>query len=150
MATDFVSKVVEGPLGSDAVVVPKVAAAAIDLWSPVILAAPGTGEDEARVDNVAGITNKVYGVVCGPLRASGKAADAAGDKVDVCISGRCKLRVDGNAANIAVNDLLISHASGYAQKQASTGYVFAMAEYASTVDGDVIPALVGWHATVTA
>jgi hypothetical protein len=120
------------------------------MWAPVILAAPGTGEDLARVDNVAGITNKVFGVVVGPLKASGKAADAAGDKVDVVTYGPCKIKVDGNAANIGVNDALISHASGYAQKVASTGYPFALAEHTSTVDGDVIPGFVGWHSTVTA
>jgi hypothetical protein len=139
MATDFLPKIVEGPISTEAVVVPRVAAGAIEMWAPVILSAPGTGEDIARVDNVAGITNKVFGVVVGPLKASGKAADAAGDKVDVVTYGPCKIRVDGNAANIAVNDALISHASGYAQKVAATGFPFALAEHTSTVDGDVIP-----------
>jgi len=76
-------KIVEGPISEDAVVVPAVAAGAIEMWAPVILAAAGSGEDLPRVDNVAGITNKVYGVVVGTPKASGKAADAAGDKVNV-------------------------------------------------------------------
>ncbi len=150
MATDFLDKIVEGPTGTEAVIVPAVAAGAINLWAPVILAAAGTGEDLPRVDNVAGITNKVYGVVVGPVLASGKAADAAGDKVNVCVQGWCKVKVDGAAANIAIGDPLISHASGLAQKVATTGYPFALAGHASTVDGDVIPAFVGFHATVTA
>ncbi len=150
MATDFLPKIVEGPIGTEAEVVSAFAAGAIEMWAPVILAAAGTGEDLPRVDNVAGLTNKVYGVVVGPLRASGKAADAAGDKVNVVIHGWTKVKVDGNAANIAIGDILISHASGYAQKQASTGYAFGLAGHASTVDGDVIPAFVGFHATVTA
>jgi len=143
-------KIVEGPISEDAVVVPAVAAGAIEMWAPVILAAAGSGEDLPRVDNVAGITNKVYGVVVGTPKASGKAADAAGDKVNVQVYGWGKVRVDGNAANIAINDALISHASGYAQKVAATGYPFALAGHASTVDGDIIPAFIGWHSTVTA
>jgi hypothetical protein len=150
LATDFMDKIVEGPIDTDARVVSAIAAGAIEMWAPVILAAAGTGEDLPRVDNVAGITNKVYGVVCGPLKASGKAADAAGDKVNVVVAGWGKVKVDGNAANIAVNDILISHASGYAQKQAATGYAFALAGHASTVDGDIIPAFIGFYATVTA
>lgn len=143
-------KIVEGPIGTEADVVSAVAAGAIDLWSPVILVAAGSGEDLPRVDTVDAITGKVYGVVVGPKLSSGKAADAAGDKVNVCTGGWCKLKVDGNAANIAIGDYLISHATGVAQKAASTGFPFAMAGHASTVDGDIIPAFVGIHATVVA
>lgn len=141
-------KIVEGPIGTEGVVVSAVAAGAIDLWSPVILAAAGSGEDLPRVDTVNAITGKVYGVVVGPKLASGKAADAAGDKVNVCTYGWCKVKVDGVAVNIAIGDYLISHATGVAQKAAATGFPFAMAGYASTVDGDIIPAFVGIHATV--
>lgn len=151
MATDFLPSIVEGPIGSEGIVVSMIAAAAIELYAPIILTAAGTGEDLPRVTNVGGITDKVKGVIVGPVLASGKAADAAGDKVNVCIFGWCKLRVDGNAVNIAINDLLISHAAGYAQKAAATGYPFALAGHASTVDGDIIPAfVVGGPATVVA
>jgi hypothetical protein len=150
MATDFLPKIIEGPIDTSAIVEARIAAGAIEMWAPVILSAPGTGEDLARVDNVAGITNKVHGIVCGPLKASGKAADAAGDKVNVVTFGPVKMKVDGNAANIAVGDALISHAAGYSQKVAATGYPFAQAEHTSTVDGDIIPGFVGFHSTVTA
>ncbi len=150
MATDFLPKIVEGPIDTNAVVEGRIAAGALDLWAPVILSAPGTGEDLARVDNVAGITSKVHGVICGPLKPSGKAADAAGDKVNVVTFGPTKIKVDGAAANIAVGDALMAHASGYAQKVAATGFPFAQAEHTSTVDGDVISGFVGWHSTVTA
>ena len=150
LATDFYPKIIEGPIGREGVVVPAVAAAAIDLWAPVILTAAGTGELLPRVTNCSGITDKVYGVVVGPVLASGKAADAAGDKVNVCTGGWCKIKVDGNAAAIAIGDYLISHAAGVAQKAAATGFPFAMAGHASTVDGDIIPAFVGIAATVVA
>ena len=150
LATDFYPKIIEGPIGREGVVVSAVAAAAIDLWAPVILTAAGTGELLPRVTNCSGITDKVYGVVVGPVLASGKAADAAGDKVNVCTGGWCKIKVDGNAANIAIGDYLISHASGVAQQAAATGFPFAMAGHASTVDGDIIPAFVGIGATVVA
>ncbi len=154
MATDFMSKIVEGPIDTAAEVVEMVAAGPIALWSPVILAAPGTDEDMPRVDTVNAITGKVHGVVVGPLLPSGMAADAAGDKVNVCIKGWCKVRVDGVAAAIAVGDYLISHAAvsgvGVAQKAAATGFPFAQAGHASTVDLDIIPACVGVAATVVA
>lgn len=148
MATDFMPKIVEGPIGTEGTVVPAVAAAAIELWAPVVLTDPGSGEDLPRVTNVSGLTDKVYGVAVGPKLASGKAADAAGDKVNIVVGGWSKIKVDGNAANIAIGDYLISHASGVAQKAAATGFPFAMAGHASTVDGDIIPAFVGIHATV--
>ncbi len=150
MATDFLPKVVEGPIGADGDVVSMVAAGAIDIWAPVILVAPGTGEDLPRVDTVNAITGKVFGVAVGPVRVSGKAADAAGDKVNVCFKGWCKCKVDGNAANIAVGDYLISHATGVAQKAAATGFPFASAGHTSTVDLDIIPVCVGVAATVVA
>jgi hypothetical protein len=150
MATDFLPKIVEGPIGTEGVVVSAVAAAAIELWAPVILTAAGTGEDLPRVTNCSGITDKVYGVAVGPNLASGKAADAAGDKVNILVYGWGKIKVDGNAANIAIGDYLISHASGVAQKAAATGFPFAIAGHTSTVDLDVIPAFIGIHATVVA
>jgi len=150
MATESLPKIVEGPIDADARIVSMIASGAIDMWSPVVLAAAGSGEDMPRIDTVNALTGKVYGVVVGPVKASGKAADAAGDKVNVCIGGWCKCKVDGNAANIAVGDYLISHATGVAQKAAATGYPFAMAGAASTADGDIIPVCVGAHATVVA
>ncbi len=150
MATDFEPVITEGPLGTEATVVAAFAASAIEMWAPVILVTAGTSEDLPRVDNVSGLTSKVWGVVVGTPKASGKAADVAGEKVNVVTYGWTKLKVDGNAANIAIGDVLISHAAGYAQKVASTGFPFALAGHSSTVDGDIIPAFIGFHATVTA
>jgi hypothetical protein len=148
MATELVPKIFEGPIGKEAVVVEAIAAGAIPLWSPVVLTSPGTGEDLPRVTTVNGLTGHVFGVAVGPKLASGNAADAAGDKVYVCVFGWCKVKVDGNAANIAIGDYLISHATGVAQKAAATGFPFAIAGAASTADGDIIPCFVGIHATV--
>ena len=78
----------------------------------------------------------------------------------VCVFGRCKCRVDGNADNIAIGDGLVTHnADGYAQladvdagstpSQTSinaaiqhAGAIFAIALHASTADGDIIPVFV--------
>ena len=150
MATEHISKIVEGPIGTEGIVVQAVAAAQIPLWSPVILTTAGSGEDLPRVTTVNAITGKVFGIAVGPKLASGYAADAAGDKVNILVFGWGKVKVDGNAANLAIGDYLISHATGVAQKAAATGFPFAMAGAASTVDGDIIPAFVGIHATVVA
>lgn len=148
--TERITSIVEGPIGTEGIVVPAVAAGAIPLWSPVILTTAGSGEDLPRVTTVNAITGKVFGVVVGPKLASDDAADAAGDKVNVCVFGWCKCKVDGKAVTIAIGDYLISHATGVAQKAAATGFPFAMAGYASTADGDVIPIFVGIAATVVA
>lgn len=72
------------------------------------------------------------------------AAAASGEDVDVCMFGPCLLRVDGNAANIAVGDWLEVHATtGYGGKRAlSDGTTFrelvGWALEASTADADEI------------
>jgi hypothetical protein len=63
--------------------------------------------------------------------------------------GPCKVKVDGNAANIAIGDALMAHATGLAQKAdagrttviAGSG-IFAVAWGAATADGDIIPAFI--------
>lgn len=150
--TESLTHIVEGPIGTEAIVIDAVAAGAIDLWHPVILAAAGTGEDLPRV-NVTATANDplVYGVVVGPKLASGKAADAAGNKVNIVRLGRCKCVVDGKTVNIAIGDALVTIVTtGHGAKIDLTGTVnaallqkllavFATALKASTADGDTIP-----------
>jgi len=149
--TESMTAIVEGPIGTEAVVLDAVAAGAIDLWHPVILVAAGSGEDLPRVNATSSANDPLaYGVVVGPKLASGKAADAAGDKVNIVRLGRCKCVVDGNSVNIAIGDALVTATSGHGVKVDLTGTVnaallqkllavFATALKASTADGDTIP-----------
>lgn len=77
-------------------------------------------------------------------------AAAAGEMVDVCMAGICPLKVDGNAANIAVRDSIVAHDNtGFGQKAAGGAagnrVCIAIALEASTADGDVIPVQVAPH-----
>jgi len=159
-------EVVEGVLDDDAIVEDFISDELVQLWAPVILVAAGTGEDMPRVEPIdTAHTLTVVGVCVGPLRdATNKyAATAAGQVVQVCVFGRCKCKVDGNAANIAIGDALSTHnADGVAQKTSVdvTATVneanveaaiknsmsrFAKALKASTADGDIIPVFVNTH-----
>lgn len=75
---------------------------------------------------------------------------AAGEMVDVCMSGICQLKVDGNAANIAVRDSIVAHDNtGLGQKAAGGAagnrVCIGVALAASTADGDIIPVQVAPH-----
>lgn len=153
--SDQMPLIVEGPIGTEAVIVEAIANGAINLWYPVILASAGTGEDLPRVtQTTSGNDPLVYGVAVGPKRASGLAADAAGDKVLVCVFGRAKCIVAGKTVNIAIGDALVTEATnGRAVKLDITGTVnatllqkilaaFAKALKASSADGDIIPVFV--------
>ena len=60
----------------------------------------------------------------------------------VCTNGRCKVRVDGNAANIAIGDPLTADAvDGQAELAVAGDHVFARALQASTVATDFILSL---------
>jgi len=139
---ELLPKIFEGPIGSAAVVVDAIAAGALDLWSPVILVAKGAGEDSARVNSTTTANSTaVYGVIVGPVRASGKAADAAGDKVNVCVFGPCKVKV---AAALAVGALIATSATA-GQAGAATpaiGAVLAKLLDASGAAGDIVPCFV--------
>jgi hypothetical protein len=139
---ELLPKIFEGPVGSEATVIDAVAAGAIDLWSPVILVTPGTGEDLARVSTTTTANNVLcFGIVVGPVKASGKAADAAGDKVNVCISGRCKVKV--NAA-LAVGAMIATTTTAGKAGAATPaiGAVIAKLLAASGADGDIVPCFV--------
>lgn len=139
---ELLPKIVEGPIGPAAVVVDAVAAGPIDLWSPVILVTPGAGEDLARVQTTTSANNVLcYGVVVGPIRSSGKAADAAGDKVNVCVFGPCKVKV--NAA-LAVGAMIATTTTAGKAGAATPaiGAVIGKLLVASGADGDIVPCFV--------
>lgn len=163
MATHYYKNITTGPLDQDAIVESFIAEEAnILLWSPVALVAAGTGEYMARAGPTATANDpKVIGVVVGPLKDAENlyASLAAGDAIQVCTHGKCKVRVDGTDA-IAVGDALVSYAADYyaALMAADAGatYVqadvntllgvlqsgFAKALYAATVDADIIACFV--------
>jgi len=139
---ELLPKIFEGPVGPEAVVIDCIAAGAIDLWAPVIVVAPGSGEDLARVNTTASANSTaVVGVVVGPIKASGKAADAAGDKVNVCVFGRCKVKV---AAALAVGALIATSTTAGKAGAAtpSVGAVLGKLLAASGADGDIVPCFV--------
>jgi len=139
---ELLPKIVEGPIDTAAVVEPFIAAGAIDLWSPVIWVAPGTGEDLARVQaTTTANSTAVAGIVVGPIRASGKAADAAGDKVNVVVFGPCKVKV---AAALAVAALIATSATAGKAGAATPaiGAVLGKLLAASGADGDIVPCFV--------
>ena len=176
-ATHYLSHITTGPITDDAIVETFLAEeASIKLWSPVALVAAGSGEHIARAGPTANAADpKVIGVVVGPLKDAENllACTAAGQAIQVCTRGPCKVRVDGTDA-IDIGDALVSYAGDYyaklmvadpdfptggdttyytatieaamendlvlmiAQMQAG----FAIALYAGTVDGDIIPCFV--------
>ena len=149
--SESLPSIVEGPIGTDAVVVSAKAGGAIDLWTPVIVTVGPTETDPVTVTTTTTPDDpKVYGVVVGPKLASGKAADAEGDKVNVVKAGQAKLKVNGNTVNIAIADALVTDTNGLGVKLDISGTVnaallqkmlaaFAKALKVSTADGDIIP-----------
>lgn len=112
----------------------------------------------------------VIGIAVGPLRdaENGYVSDAAGQAIQVLTFGKGKCKVDGNSGNIAIGDSLTPHdTDGIAQLadvdvagsfnqttlQACLqllAAIFAVALYASTADGDIIPVkVVGSRGTIT-
>lgn len=163
MATESFPNIQEGGLSDGAIIETFRAAGAIDLWSPVVLVAAGSGENFPRVDDTTNLGDEdAIGIAVGPKRASGKAADAAADSVQVCVFGMCKGKVDGNAANIGLGDFLqtgddpgtaeklapfdspatFTEAGLQAELDLKMGKTLGKALKASTVDGDIIPVFV--------
>jgi len=156
--SESLTHIVEGAVGKEGIIIDCVAGGEIALWAPVTLAAAGTGEDLPRVTTTTTAADrKVLGVAVGPKRASGKAADAAGDLVKVQVFGRAKVKVDGttaiaigdglvtkNAAGVAVKASALDAPSSYAEATVQAELdkldaIFAVAWKASTADGDIIP-----------
>lgn len=129
----------------DAVTRNAIADEAIAIYSPVIRVTAGTGELEDRVE-----PNNTQGAVCAGIVVDGSnrgyaggsdenAASAAGEAVEVCTHGRCKVRVNGSTGAIAVNDpLTIDAADGFAEKAAAGDFVIGYAKQASTGASDYI------------
>lgn len=146
--TDLYTGLENGPTdGGTAgnIVIEAIADEAIDLGSPVIIVAPGTGERLPRVEpndtqgaHAFGVV--VSGVVDGTFSGSDQsAADAAGEAVSVCILGRCKVHVNGNTAAILVGSkLTIDAVDGIAELAAAADEVFGRAQQASTGASDFI------------
>jgi len=109
-------EVVEGALDSSAILVDAVVSGDIPQWAPVVLVAPGSGEDLPRVGTTTTAGDKnVYGVKVAPKKTL-----VAGDIAQICVFGRCKVKVDGAASTIARGTALQTHAeAGVAEGQAA-------------------------------
>ena len=136
-----------GTAGS--IVVEAVADEAIDLGSPVILVAAGTGERLPRVEPTSTQGAAIFGVVVAGVKdgtfsgTDPSAADAAGEAVSVCIFGRCKVRVNGATGAISVGSKLTADAvDGFAEVAAAADEVFGRALQASTGAEDFIACIV--------
>lgn len=174
MSAESLTAIQSGALGEDAIVIDAIATAAnTPIWAPVVLGAIDATRELPKIATTTSAADKlVYGVTVGKLvdSANGYCNTAAGDLVQVCVFGQCKVKVDGNAENIAIGDALVTHAAaGVAQKAACDapaadtyttaamnttlqylGSIFAKALKASTADGDVIPCFViGSRGTIT-
>ena len=150
--TDLYTGLENGPIdGGTAgnIVIEAIASEAVDLGSPVILVAAGTGERLPRVapDNTQGayaLGVVVAGVIDGTFSGSDQsAADAAGEAVSVCIFGRCKVHVNGDSAAILLgSNLTVDAVDGIAELAAASDEVFGKALLATTGASDFIPCLV--------
>lgn len=152
--TESLAAIVEGPIGTEGVIISAKAGGAIALWASCIVTVAPSTTDPLTVTESSGAAQAVIGIAVGPKLASGKAADASGDKINLCVFGQCKAKVLGKTVNIAVGDGLVS--SGTAGKldksDVSGADAAAIAEAintvvqalkASTADDDIIPVFVG-------
>lgn len=150
--TDKYSGLYDGAADSAALVINAIADEAIEIGSPVIPVAAATGELAPRVEPTTDGTLFIAGVVVGgdangiwvdgTTANDGNAADAAGESVKVCTTGRCKVRVDGSTgganSNIAIGDPLSASIDGVAQRAVASDFVFARALQTSTAVQDAI------------
>lgn len=150
--TDKYAGIFDGATDAAALVINLIADEAIEIGAPVIQVAAATGEINPRVEPTTDGTLFVAGVVVGgdangiwvdgTTANDGNAADAAGDSVKVCTTGRCKVRVDGSTgganSNIAIGDPLSCGADEIAQRAVASDFVFARALQTSTASTDAI------------
>ena len=128
----------------------------IAMWAPVILVAPPAAETLPRVDTTTTTNDPfVIGIAAGgtgDIAATGNAADAAGDVVDVIpihSAAITKAVVDGAANAIAIGDMLVSDATaGQAEDIVSVtvnqdAYPLGKALQPSTANGDTILIFMG-------
>lgn len=94
------------------------------MYDAVILITPGTGEDIPRVGTTTTIGNRLaFGIVVGSQRNSGKAADAAGESVEVHPFGTGfpeKYLVEGTVAQF--DPFETSATAGGLQTQTAVGH----------------------------
>ena len=147
--TDQYTGLENGTIDAGALTFNAIADEAIEIFSPVILVAAGTGERLPRVEpnasqGVAAVGVVVNGDNDGTVSGSDQeSASAAGQAVSVCYSGRCKVRVLASTVNIAVGDkLTIAGTDERAEKAVTGDEIFGVALQASTADGDYIACLV--------
>jgi hypothetical protein len=141
-----------------------IANGAIPIGSSVKLAAPGTGEEQPRVAVSTAGTDICVGVaVDGQYRGTyggvdtsitpnpSNSANAAGQSVQVVMSGRVKVVVDGSTSSIALGDALspTNTGTGYLKKATAGDYVVARAWQTSSAFGDIILAEVTLEGKVT-
>lgn len=126
---DAASKQKVGPLIRGHQTITMKANGAINLYDAVILITPGTGEDIPRVGTTTTAANRLaFGIVVGPQRNSGKAADAAGEVVEVHPFGTGfpeKYLVSGTVAQF--DPLETSTTAGGLQAQTAVGHAGAYA-----------------------
>ena len=150
--TDKYAGIFDGAADSAASVINAIADEAIEIGAPVIAVAAATGEVNPRVEPTTDGTLFVAGVVVGgdangiwvdgTTANDGNAADAAGESVKVCTTGRCKVRVDGSTgganSNIAIGDPLSCGIDEIAQRAVASDFVFGRALQTSTASTDAI------------
>ncbi len=150
--TDKYAGIFDGAADSAASVINAIADEAIVIGAPVIAVAAATGEVSPRVEPTTDGTLFIAGVVVGgdsngiwvdgTISNDGNAADAAGESVKVCTTGRCKVRVDGSTgganSNIAIGDPLSAGIDEIAQRAVGSDFVFARALQTSTASTDAI------------
>lgn len=137
--TDLYPGLFDGAVDERAYVVNAIADEQITIGSPVILVAPGTGEQLPRVEPTdVAITEVIYGVCVGgdangTYGGSSEVAGEAGDSVKICVNGRCKVRVDGTGTAVAIGDpLSATTTDGVAVVAVATAHIFARAQQASS------------------
>jgi len=136
--TDLYPGLFDGAIDERAYVVNAIADEQITIGSPVIIVAPGSGEQLPRVEPTAVITDAVYGIVVGgdlngTYGGSSEIVAEAGDAVKVCVNGRCKVRVDGSGTPIAIGSpLSASGSDGVAVIGIATAHIFARAQQVSS------------------
>ncbi len=137
--TDLYPGLFDGAIDERAYVVNAIADEQITIGSPVLLVAPGSGENLPRVEPTdASIADVIYGVCVGgdangTYGGSSEIAGEAGDSVKICVNGRCKVRVDGSGTPIAIGSPLSSSTTdGVAVIGIATAHIFARAQQVSS------------------
>jgi len=136
--TDLYPGLFDGAIDQEAYVVNAIADEQITIGSPVILVAPGSGEQLPRVEPTDGaISDVIYGVCVGgdlngTYGGSSEIVAEAGDAVKICVNGRCKVRVDGSGTPIAIGSpLSATTTDGVAVIAIATAHIFARAQQVS-------------------